>query len=70
MKVKNRVREYREAKGWIQADLVKATGLSKTGVSQIESGGFVPSLKTALLIAETLGCKVDELFYLEKSPGT
>jgi len=58
----NRVKDLRQARGWTQEQLAEAAGLSRTGVSAIESARLVPSVAAALGIARALGCVVEELF--------
>ncbi len=58
----NRVKPLRQARGWSQADLAEAAGLSRTGVSAIEGQRLVPSVAAALALAKALGCTVEELF--------
>jgi molybdate-binding protein/transcriptional regulator with XRE-family HTH domain len=58
----NRVKDLRQARGWTQEELAEAAGLSRTGVSAIESARLVPSVAAALGIARALGCVVEDLF--------
>ena len=44
----NRVRECRSARGWSQEELARRSGLSRAGVSAIETGRLVPSAAAAL----------------------
>lgn len=55
------VTRLREQRGWRQADLAAATGLSRPFVSQIESGEREPSEITVQAIADALGVEVAEL---------
>jgi len=58
----NRVRAVRESRGWSQAELARACGLSRQALSAIESGRYVPNTAVALQLARALGCTVEELF--------
>jgi molybdate-binding protein/transcriptional regulator with XRE-family HTH domain len=58
----NRVKGLRQARGWTQDELARAAGLSRTGISAIESARLVPSVAAALGLARALGCSVEELF--------
>src|SRR5262245_35421504 len=58
----NRVKAHRQARGWSQEELAQAAGLSRTGVSAIESRRLVPSVAAAIGLASALGCSVEELF--------
>ncbi|MGE0378531.1 MAG: substrate-binding domain-containing protein [Planctomycetaceae bacterium] len=58
----NRVRERRTALGLTQAELAERAGISRTAVTAIEGERLVPSVVTALAIAEVLGGTAEELF--------
>lgn len=58
----NSVRCRRLAKGWSQQDLADRTGLSRAGISAIESGRLAPSVNAALALARALEATVEELF--------
>src|SRR5262245_9166552 len=58
----NRVKLLRQARGWTQDELASAAGLSRTGVSAIESQRLVPSVAAAIGLARALGCSVEDLF--------
>ncbi len=63
----NEVRAHRIRRGWSQEELAKRSGLSRAGISAIETGRLVPSTAAALGLASALGCTVEALFRL---PGT
>lgn len=48
-----------------QRKLAEAVGISPAALSAIECGKSVPSIGTALVIAEVLGVSVHEIFYLD-----
>jgi molybdate-binding protein/transcriptional regulator with XRE-family HTH domain len=56
------VQKRRTARGWSQQDLADRAGLSRAGVSAIESGRLSPSVAAALALAQVLDCSVEELF--------
>lgn len=58
----NRVGELRRRRGWSQRELARRVGVSRAGLGAIEAGEVVPSVATALRLAEVLGCTVEELF--------
>jgi molybdate-binding protein/transcriptional regulator with XRE-family HTH domain len=58
----NRVRFFRNQRGWSQAELAEKAGISRTAVSAIEGRRLVPSVSAALGLAKALGCTVEELF--------
>src|SRR5262245_52296989 len=65
----NRVRSRRQARGWTQDELAQAAGLSRTGVSAIEAGRMVPSVASALGLAQALKCTVEDLFGPKTNAG-
>ena len=66
IEVKNRVRELRDRRGWTQAELAGAVGVSRQSINSIERNRYVPSLQLALTFAQVYGCPTDEIFSLEK----
>lgn len=58
----NRVRELRESRHWSQQELAQRAGVSRAEVSAIETGRLVPSVATALALAQGLGATVESLF--------
>jgi molybdate-binding protein/DNA-binding XRE family transcriptional regulator len=60
----NDVRALRIRLGWSQEELARLTGLSRAGISAIETGRLVPSTAAALALAAALGCAVESLFRL------
>ena len=59
------LREARLSQGLTQEDLAAAAGVGRTNVTNYESGGTLPSLEAALIIAEVLGRRVEHLWSLE-----
>lgn len=62
--LRNNLRRYREARGWTQAELADAIGVSRKTVNTVENDVFVPSVTVALKLARALGCTVEKLFAL------
>ena len=58
----NRVKAYREQQNWSQAELATRAGIARPSVSAIESGRLSPSVATALELARTFDCTVEDLF--------
>lgn len=58
------LRDRRLSRGWSQDELARASGLSRPGVSAIETGRLVPSAAAALALAAALECRVEDLFRL------
>ncbi|MDD2335927.1 MAG: substrate-binding domain-containing protein [Geobacteraceae bacterium] len=63
--LKNHVKRFREGQGWSQQELADRAGLSRAGVSAIETGKLVPSTTAALALARVFDCQVEEIFQLD-----
>ena len=61
----NRVKQAREAKGWMQAQLAEEMGVSRKTVNTVENGVFIPSTIVSLKFAQALGETVEALFWLD-----
>lgn len=59
---RNRLREFRAARGWTQAELASQAGISRTAVTAIEGKSLVPSVAAALALARALETSVEVLF--------
>jgi putative transcriptional regulator len=66
--VKNRIKEFRNERGWTQQELADAVGVSRQSINSIERNRYVPSLPLALTFARVFACSTDGLFTLEKRP--
>lgn len=60
----NRLKEARAARGWTQADLALAVGVSRKTINTIENQVFVPSTVLSLSLAQALETTVEGLFFL------
>ena len=61
------VRRFRFDRGELsQQQLADMVGVSRQTIVSIERGDYAPSVKLALLLAEKLGAKVEDLFVLEE----
>jgi len=61
------LRRYRFDRGELsQQQLADMVGVSRQTIVSIERGDYAPSVKLALLLAEVLGAKVEDLFKLEE----
>ncbi len=67
--LENRVRAVRQARGWSQAQLARACGLSRQALSAVEAGRYVPNTAVAVRLAQALGCPVEELFAPAEPPA-
>jgi molybdate-binding protein/DNA-binding XRE family transcriptional regulator len=65
--LENDVRASRIRLGWSQEELASRSGVSRAGISAIETGRLVPSTAAALALAAAMGTTVEALFRL---PGT
>ena len=55
------LKQIRTQKGMTQGDIVRALGVSRSFVSNIENGKTNPTLSTIKRIADALGVSVDQL---------
>ena len=62
--IANTLREARGERGWTQAELAEAIGVSRKTINTVENGVFVPSTTLALKLARALGQPVEALFRL------
>jgi len=58
----NRVREWRERRGWSQQTLALRVAASRQTVNAIEAGRTAPATGLALRLAAALSCRVEDLF--------
>lgn len=61
------LRDRRVLRGWSQDELARRSGLSRAGVSAIETGRLVPSAAAALALAAAFQCTVEDLFRLAEA---
>ena len=65
--MKTTLRRYRFDRDELsQQQLADMVGVSRQTIVSIERGDYAPSVKLALLLAEKLGAKVEDLFVLEE----
>ncbi len=65
MELGDRIREWREWKGWTQAQLADETGLSRASICQYEGAGEYhssPSQKALNSIVEALGVSMAKFY--------
>lgn len=67
LRLKNRLKEYRQRASLTQTQLAERVGSSKNTISSIETGQFCPTAYLALLLCIALECKFEDLFYFEES---
>ena len=63
-KLNNSLEELRRKAGLTQQELSEKAEVSRKSINAIENGIYVPSTVLALKIANTLKCKVEDLFIL------
>ncbi len=64
--VRNNLRATRTRLGLSQQDLATAAGVTRQTIGGIEGGLYSPSAGVALRLAKALGCRVEDLFWLEE----
>lgn len=64
--MRNQLRAVRARLGLSQQDLAQAAGVTRQTIGGIEGGLYSPSAAVALKLARALGCRVEELFWLEE----
>lgn len=60
----NRLKEFRTATKFTQAELAEKVGVSRKTINTVENGVFVPSTILALKLSAALGVRVEQLFEL------
>lgn len=63
--LRNHLRPTRTRLGLSQQDLANMAGVTRQTISGIEAGLYAPSATVALKLARALGCRVEDLFWLE-----
>ena len=63
-KLLNNLKAERKSAGLTQQQFSELAEVSRKSINAIENGVYVPSTVLALKIAETLGCRVEDLFRL------
>jgi molybdate-binding protein/DNA-binding XRE family transcriptional regulator len=66
----NHLKQIRMRLGLSQQDLATKVGVSRQTISGVESGQTALSITVALRLARVLGCRVEDLFWLEQEPLT
>lgn len=69
MRLTNDLGSERAGRGWSQARIASAVGISRQSYAAIESGRAVPSTEIAIRLARVLGRTVEELFQLPDPPA-
>lgn len=64
----NRLRDYREAKGWSQGELARRLGVSRQTINAVETDKYDPSLPLALRMAKLFAVAVPDIFIDDWEP--
>ncbi|GAA4051850.1 helix-turn-helix transcriptional regulator [Parerythrobacter jejuensis] len=64
----NRVKDYREGRGWSQGELAKRLGVSRQTINAVETDKYDPSLPLALRMAKLFAVSVPDLFIDDWQP--
>jgi len=60
--VKNRLKQFREGRGWSQGELARRLGVSRQTINAVETDKYDPSLPLALRMSKLFGVAVPEIF--------
>lgn len=60
--MENRVKTFREGRGWSQGELARRLGVSRQTINAVETDKYDPSLPLALRMAKLFGTAVDQIF--------
>ena len=66
LQIKNRLKEYRTAKGISQAKLAVALGVKEQNIEMYDVNKMQPSDKMAKALCEFFECTVSDMFYFEE----
>lgn len=66
-KLQNNLEDFRKFAGLTQQELSVSAEVSRKSINAIENGVYIPSTVLALKIANTLKCKVEDLFKLPQA---
>lgn len=64
-RLRNTLRQVRTRQGMSQQELAALAGVTRQTISGIESDLYAPSAAVAMRVARALGCRVEDLFWLE-----
>jgi putative transcriptional regulator len=66
--MENRVKAYRDTRGWSQGELARRLGVSRQTINAVETDKYDPSLPLALRMAKLFAVAVDQLFLDDWEP--
>ncbi len=67
--LRNNLRLVRGRLGLSQQELAARVGVARQTIGAVEAGLYTPSAALALRLARVLGCRVEEVFWLEEEPA-
>src|SRR5690348_12179052 len=69
-RLRNQLKAVRTRLGMSQQELAATAGVARQTIGGIEAELYAPSAAVALRIAKALGCRVEDLFWLEEDLPT
>jgi len=66
MNLCNNLKSIRTRLGMSQQELAHIAGVTRQTIGALESGQYSPSVTISLRLAKALGCKIEDLFWLEE----
>ena len=66
--MENRVKTFREERGWSQGELARRLSVSRQTINAVETDKYDPSLPLALRMAKLFAVPVDQIFFDHWSP--
>lgn len=66
--MENRVKTFREKRGWSQGELARRLSVSRQTINAVETDKYDPSLPLALRMAKLFAVPVDQIFFDHWSP--
>ncbi len=67
-RLRNRLKVARAEHNLSQEQLANLAGVTRQTISSIETGQYIPSTLLAMILAEKLSKRVEELFFVEEKP--
>ncbi len=67
-RLRNRLKVARAEHDLSQEQLAALAGVTRQTISSIETGQYIPSTLLAMILAEKLSKRVEELFFVEEKP--
>lgn len=61
--MENRVKTFREGRGWSQGELGRRLGVSRQTINAVETDKYDPSLPLALRMSKLFAVPVDQIFF-------